>query len=74
MSWQLASLSVAISAHESGRHLARHADPDAPFFVLNDTAWELVHKLEMTEAQHYLINRANKGFNGAMIVLMAEQE
>ena len=74
MSWQLASLSVAIGAHESGRHLVRHADPDEPFFVLNDTAWELVHKLKMTEAQDYLVNRAHKGFNGAMIVLAAEQE
>jgi hypothetical protein len=74
MSWKSASLAVAIRAHESGRHLARHVDPEAPFFVLNDTAWELLHKLKMSEAQLYLTNRAKKGFNGAMIVLIAEQE
>jgi hypothetical protein len=74
MSWQKSSLSVAIHTHESGRHVARFNDPDAPFFVLNDTAWELVHKLKMAEAQQYLINRANKGFNGAMIVLVPEHE
>ena len=74
MSWTSASLSVSLAAHGSGRHLARVCDPDAPFFLLNDTAWELVHKLEMEQAEHYLRNRASKGFNSVMIVLLPEQE
>ena len=74
MSQAVASLSVALAAHRSGRHLSRFTTPEEPFFLLNDTAWELAHKLNMEQAEHYLRNRASKGFNSVMIVLIAEQE
>ena len=74
MSHTAAYLSVALAAHRSGRHLSRFTDPEEPFFLLNDTAWELAHKLNMEEAEHYLRNRARKGFNSVMIVLIPEQE
>ena len=74
MSQAVASLSVALTAHRSGRHLSRFTTPEEPFFLLNDTAWELAHKLNMEQAEYYLENRARKGFNSVMVVLIAEQE
>ena len=68
----LASLSVAIAPHASGRHIVHHLEPTVPFFYLGDTAWELPHRLNDAEAEHYLRNRAEKGFNVVMIVLFAE--
>lgn len=44
----------------------------APFFYLGDTAWELFHRLDRAEADHYLINRAGKGFGVIQAVLLAE--
>lgn len=67
-----ASLSVAIQPSACGRHLVRHGARDTPFFYLGDTAWELVHRLDDVEAETYLRNRAEKGFNSVMIVMLAE--
>ncbi|MEJ1268571.1 DUF4038 domain-containing protein [Pantoea ananatis] len=33
---------------------------DRPFFYTACTAWELFHKLTLTEAEAYLTNRAKK--------------
>ncbi|ORY24577.1 hypothetical protein BCR39DRAFT_320021 [Naematelia encephala] len=68
----IASLSVALAPHKSGRHVVRHLSPNSPFFYLGDTAWELPHRLSMEEAEFYLRNRADKGFNVVMVVLLAE--
>ena len=35
----------------------------SPFFWLGDTGWELFIKLDKTEIEEYLKNRADKGFN-----------
>jgi hypothetical protein len=35
----------------------------SPFFWLGDTGWELFIKLDKTETEEYLKNRADKGFN-----------
>ena len=43
-----------------------------PFFWLGDTAWELFHRLDREEADMYLQNRADKGFNVLQAVVLAE--
>lgn len=43
-----------------------------PFFWLGDTAWELFHRLTREEADHYLKNRAAKGFTVIQAVALAE--
>ncbi len=58
--------------HSSGRHLAT-ADGQ-PFFWLADTAWELLHRLNMQETEHYLRMRAEQGFNVIQTVLLAERD
>ncbi len=45
---------------------------DRPFFWLGDTAWELVHRLNATEIEHYADVRARQGFNVCQLVLLAE--
>ncbi|MCZ7641177.1 MAG: DUF4038 domain-containing protein [Verrucomicrobia bacterium] len=44
----------------------------APFFWPGDTAWELLHRLDRDEADHYLRNRAAKGFTVIQAVALAE--
>lgn len=43
-----------------------------PFFYLADTAWELFHRLNQDEADHYLTTRAHQGFNVIQAVAVAE--
>src|SRR5687768_4585550 len=43
-----------------------------PFFYLGDTAWELFHRLNREEAEHYLKDRKAKGFNVIQAVVLAE--
>lgn len=45
-----------------------------PFFWLGDTAWELFHRTDKEEADLYLRNRAEKGFNLIQAVVLAELE
>lgn len=45
-----------------------------PFFWLGDTAWELFHRLNLDEAEHYLEVRCQQGFNVIQAVLLAEQD
>ncbi len=42
------------------------------FFWVGDTAWELFHRLSREEADLYLKNRADKGFNVIQAVALAE--
>lgn len=49
-------------AHENG----------TPFFYLADTAWELLHRLDRTETEIYLQDRADKGFTVIQTVALAE--
>lgn len=42
------------------------------FFYLADTAWELFHRLDLTEAKDYLRDRAAKGFTAIQSVALAE--
>jgi len=34
----------------------------APFFWLGDTGWEMLHRLDRQEMEHYMRDRAGKGF------------
>jgi hypothetical protein len=43
-----------------------------PFFYLGDTAWELFHRLNRDEAEHYLADRVRKGFTVIQAVILAE--
>jgi hypothetical protein len=43
-----------------------------PFFYLGDTAWELFHRLSREEADHYLQDRARKGYTVVQAVALAE--
>lgn len=43
-----------------------------PFFYLGDTAWELFHRLNKTDAEKYLENRRSKGFTVIQAVILAE--
>ena len=43
-----------------------------PFFYLGDTAWELFHRLNREESEHYLRNRADKQFTVVQAVVLAE--
>lgn len=42
------------------------------FFYLGDTAWELFHRLDKTDAEKYLENRRDKGFTVIQAVVLAE--
>jgi hypothetical protein len=41
---------------------------ESPFFWQADTAWLLFHRLNYTEAETYLSDRAAKGFNAVLAV------
>ena len=47
-------------------------EDEAPFFYLGDTAWELFHRLNREEADHYLETRARQGFTVIQAVVLAE--
>ena len=48
-------------------------DDGTPFFYLGDTAWELFHRLNLEDAQHYLQTRAAQKFNVIQAVALAEE-
>jgi Protein of unknown function (DUF4038)/Putative collagen-binding domain of a collagenase len=43
-----------------------------PFYWMGDTAWELFHRLNREEAEHYLRKRAEQGFTVIQAVALAE--
>ena len=55
---------------QNGRYL--QYEDGRPFFYLGDTAWELFHRLNLTEAEQYLENRAEKGFTVIQAVVLAQ--
>ena len=44
----------------------------SPFFWLGDTAWELFHRLNREEAEHYLRTRSEQKFTVVQAVALAE--
>jgi hypothetical protein len=61
---------MQLRLHPGQRHLVT-AD-DRPFVWLGDTAWELFHRCDRDEAEHYLTTRARQGFNLVQAVALAE--
>jgi len=55
-----------------GRHLCR--EDGTLFFYLADTAWELFHRLDRSEAFLYLEDRARKGFTVVQACVLAERD
>ncbi|MDW8350338.1 MAG: glycoside hydrolase family 140 protein [Anaerolineae bacterium] len=45
-----------------------------PFFYLGDTAWEIFHRLDRSEAEWFLRDRAAKGFTVVQSVVLAEED
>lgn len=62
---------LAISAPSNGRYLHRTSSGE-PFFWQADTAWELFHRLNRSDIDFYLQDRASKGFNVIQAVAIAE--
>ena len=60
----------SISPDPSGHFLVTASGQ--PFFWLGDTAWELFHRLNLAEAEHYLETRRQQGFNVIQAVILAE--
>ena len=59
-----------LCVHENNRYLK--TKDGEPFFWLADTAWELIHRLNGDEVDHYLKARAEQGFNVIQTVILAE--
>ena len=59
-----------LEVSENG-HFLQYAD-GSPFFYLGDTAWELFHRLNREQADTYLHDRAEKGYNVIQAVALAE--
>jgi hypothetical protein len=57
---------LAIS--DDHRHLQDSSG--APFLVLGDTAWSLVAQLDDSDIEHYLDDRASRGFNAIIVNLL----
>jgi hypothetical protein len=56
----------------SANHRFLMTQSGQPFFWLGDTAWELFHRLTITEAETYLETRQQQGFNVIQAVILAE--
>lgn len=53
------------------KHFLSHPD-GRPFFWLGDTAWELFHRLDRSEAKYYVKKRKAQGFNLIQAVALHE--
>lgn len=62
---------LAISAPSNGRYLYRTLSAE-PFLWVADTNWELFHRLNKTDVDLYLADRAAKGFNVIQAVLLSK--
>ncbi|KAH8647498.1 hypothetical protein BGZ61DRAFT_501268 [Ilyonectria robusta] len=62
---------LAISASPDDRYLYRTKTKE-PFFWIADTNWELFHKLNRTDVDLYLADRATKGFNVIQAVVLSK--
>ncbi|OJD33769.1 uncharacterized protein BKCO1_2700067 [Diplodia corticola] len=60
-----------LSISAEGRNLYRTSSGE-PFFWQADTAWELFHRLNRSDIDHYLQDRASKGFNVVQSVVISE--
>lgn len=65
-------MSKQLRVHPNGRYFIY--EDGTPFFWLGDTAWELFHRLNREEVDHYLTNRVAKGFTVFQAVVLAERQ
>ena len=68
----MAKRMLRLKVSDNNRFLVK--EDGSPFFWLGDTAWELFHRLNREEAELYLRNRAERGFNVIQAVALAELE
>jgi hypothetical protein len=61
---------MKLRVHPGSRFLQQ--EDGRPFFYLADTAWELLHRATLAEADEYFADRAAKGFNVVQTVALAE--
>nr|WP_261771646.1 glycoside hydrolase family 140 protein [Paenibacillus xylanexedens] len=61
---------TALRVSANGRYL--ETSQGVAFFWLGDTAWELLHRLNREESEHYLRTRAEQRFTVIQTVLLAE--
>ena len=66
----ITTFSQSLRVSDNGRYLT--TAEGRPFFYLGDTAWELLHRLNREEADHYLTNRAEKGFTVIQTVVLPQ--
>lgn len=59
-----------LKVSDNNRYLV--TDEGAPFFWLGDTGWEMLHRLDRKEMEHYMRNRAGKGFTVIQTVILSE--
>lgn len=59
-----------LAVHPDGRRLIT-AD-GGRIYLIGDTAWELFHRLDDEQTEHYLTTRAEQGFNLIQAVALAE--
>jgi len=76
--WSIVLLVVSIQMAGAQRlkvsenHRFLVTEDGQPFFWLADTAWELFHRCDRKQADHYLEKRAEQGFNVVQAVALAE--
>lgn len=61
----------ALQVSSNGRHLVDSGG--RPFFLVGDAGWSLVSQLDLPEAEDYLDDRAERGFNVVMVRLIEHQ-
>src|SRR5690606_16494268 len=59
---------------DNDRFIVRDDGAQTPFFWLADTAWELLHRLDRSQAEHYLSTRARQQFSVIQAVVLAEMD
>jgi hypothetical protein len=69
MTLNVAAQSFSVSSNK--RYILREGKP---FFWMDDTAWELFHRLDRDEADYYLSKRASQGFTLIQAVALAEMD
>lgn len=62
-----------LKVEPAGRHLLLTEEGHF-FFLLGDTAWELVHRLNRDQIEHYLTTRNRQKFNFTMVNALAEMD
>lgn len=61
-----------LRVHQGERYL-QWSDGE-PFFYVADTAWELLHRVPLSQIPGYLDIRKNQGFNALQVVALAEAQ